>query len=102
MHQRLNLKPPNASPLPLVAKICSQMELPSIVEEYAAELLLQYNDKKLSAGKSPRGLAATAIYIVGRQLGIKITQVNLAKAAQVSEVTMRNRYVEMVEDLEKR
>ncbi len=99
LHKRMNLKPPNASPLQLVAKICSQLDLPSIVEEYAVELLMQYSDKKLSAGKSPRGLVATAIYITGRQLGIKITQANIAKATQVSEVTIRTRYKEMVEAL---
>ncbi len=99
LRKRLNLKPPNTSPLTFVAKICSQLDLPSTVEEYAAELLLQYSDKKLSSGKSPRGLAAAAIYIAGQRLGVKATQENLAEAAQVTEVTIRNRYKEMVEDL---
>ena len=100
MHQKLNLKPPNASPLPFVAKICSQMGLPSTVEQAAAKLLQEYTAKKFSAGKSPQGLAATAIYIACRQLGVKnVTQVALAKAAQVSDVTVRNRYKEMVEKL---
>ena len=102
MHQKLNLKPPNASPLPFVAKICSQMGLPSTVEQAAVILLQQYSEKKLSAGKSPQGLAAAAIYIAGRRLGVTATQEDLAEAAQVTPVTIRNRYKEMVEDLEKR
>lgn len=99
MHKKLNLKPPNASPLPFVAKICSQMGLPSTVEQAAAKLLQEYIAKKFSAGKSPQGLAASAIYIACRQLDVKATQANLAKAAQVSDVTVRNRYKEMVEVL---
>ena len=100
MHQKLNLKPPIQTGLPFVAKICSQMGLPSTVEQAAAKLLQQYSEKKFSAGKSPQGLAATAIYIACRQLGVKkVTQVALAKAAQVSDVTVRNRYKEMVEEL---
>lgn len=99
MHQRLNLRPPIQTGLPFVAKICSQMELPSTIEQLAAELLQQYSDKKLSAGKSPQGLAAAAIYIAARRLGVKVTQGELAKAAQVTDVTIRNRYKEMVESL---
>ena len=94
------MKPPIQTALPFVAKICAQLGLSSIVEEFAAELLQEYGDKKFSAGKDPKGLAAAAIYIAARQLGIKnVTQANLAKAAQVSDVTVRNRYKEMVENL---
>ena len=100
IHQKLNLKPPSASPLPFVAKICSQLKLPSTVEEYAAELLQEYIAKKFSAGKDPKGLAASAIYIASRRLDVKkVTQAALAKAAQVTDVTIRNRYKEMVEEL---
>lgn len=100
MHKKLNLKPPNASPLPFVAKICSQLKLPSTVEQAAAKLLQEYIAKKFSAGKDPKGLAASAIYIACRQLGVKnVTQANMAKAAQVTEVTIRNRYKEMVKNL---
>jgi transcription initiation factor TFIIB len=99
MHQRLNLKTPIQTALPFVAKICAQLELPSTVEQSAAELLQEYRDKKLSAGRSQKGLAAAAIYIACRRLGVKVTQKELASVAQVTEVTIRNRYKGMVADL---
>ena len=99
MHKKLNLKPPNASPLPFVAKICNQLKLPSTVEEHAAELLQEYIAKKFSSGKDPKGLAASAIYIASRRLDIKATQEDLAEAAQITPVTVRNRYKGIVEDL---
>ncbi|MBA7713118.1 hypothetical protein ES703_122117 [subsurface metagenome] len=99
MCKSLSLKPPKVSPLSLVAKICSQLELPSNVEEYASELLQEYTAKKFSAGKDPKGLAASAIYIACQRLGVKVTQIEVGKVAQITDVTIRNRYKEMIKDL---
>jgi transcription initiation factor TFIIB len=38
------------------------------------------------------GLAATALYLACTQTGVQITQRDLAEAAGVTEVTIRNRY----------
>ncbi len=45
-----------------------------------------------SAGEDPMGLAGAALYIASHLEGEGKTQKSVAKAAEVSEVTVRNRY----------
>jgi transcription initiation factor TFIIB len=47
---------------------------------------------KTHIGKSPVGLAAAALYIASIMNGERVTQKDLAKAAGITEVTIRNRY----------
>ncbi len=107
MLDKLSLRPPAPSALPVVTQICSSQEIAhhlghdaNAVEQFAAGLLQEYSVKKFSGGKAPQGLAAAAIYIAIRKLGVKkITQRMLADVAQVTEVTVRNRYRGLVDDL---
>jgi transcription initiation factor TFIIB len=48
--------------------------------------------KHISAGKDPMGFAAAALYIACKQNGEKKTQKEIADAAGVTEVTVRNRF----------
>ena len=50
-------------------------------------------------GKSPRGVAAAALYIATIMNKEKNTQKEFAKAAEVTEVTVRNRYKRLIKDL---
>ncbi|MEM1742085.1 MAG: sigma factor-like helix-turn-helix DNA-binding protein, partial [Desulfurococcaceae archaeon] len=52
-----------------------------------------------TAGKDPAGLAAAAVYIASLELGEKRTQKEVAQVAGVTEVTVRNRYKELVKEL---
>jgi transcription initiation factor TFIIB len=47
---------------------------------------------RITAGKDPMGFAASALYIVCTLEGEDVTQKDVAKAAGVTEVTIRNRY----------
>ena len=48
-------------------------------------------EKEISAGKGPMGLAATVLYLSCQSNGEGISQRNIAEAAGVTEVTIRNR-----------
>jgi transcription initiation factor TFIIB len=48
------------------------------------------NKRELSAGKDPMGLAASVLYLASLKNGESITQMNIADAADVTEVTLRN------------
>ena len=50
---------------------------------------------KISAGKNPMSFAATVLYISSFKAGEKITQLDIATAAGVTEVTIRNRVKEL-------
>ncbi len=53
----------------------------------------------MTSGKGPIGVAAAALYIAAVLEGEKKTQREVADAIGVTEVTIRNRYKEMVETL---
>ncbi len=54
----------------------------------------------ISAGKDPMGLAATVLYASCIKIGEQNTQVDLANAAQRTEVTIRNRFKDLKNRLE--
>lgn len=56
--------------------------------------------KQMSAGKDPMGLAATVVYASSIKTGESITQIDMAKAAGVTEVTIRNRFKDLTRNLE--
>jgi len=58
------------------------------------------SDMRLTAGRAPAGMAATCIYISTRLTNELRTQGDIARIAQVTEVTIRNRYKELMKELE--
>ncbi|KXB07805.1 transcription initiation factor IIB, partial [candidate division MSBL1 archaeon SCGC-AAA382N08] len=68
----------------------------------AMEIIRKAREEKLTSGKSPSGTAAAAIYIATLKCGERRTQREVAKVTDVTEVTVRNRYKELVEELEEK
>ena len=58
----------------------------------AVEIVRMTEEREISAGKAPMGLAASALYLAGVLEGEVATQKEIAEAAGVTEVTVRNRY----------
>ena len=58
---------------------------------YAANMMTEVINKEIAAGKHPMSLAATVLYISSTRYGENITQVEIANAAGITEVTLRNR-----------
>ena len=57
-------------------------------------------EKGLTSGRGPTGVAAAALYIASVLLGERKTQRDVADIAGVTEVTIRNRYKALTEQLE--
>ena len=91
----LELKMPVVDPIQCIARISSKLEISEKTKRYAVKVLKEAQERKESAGKDPMGLAATALYLSCVQNGVSITQRDLAEAAGVTEVTIRNRYKEL-------
>ena len=49
------------------------------------------------SGKSPVGIAAAAVYAAALLTNEKVTQSQVSDVADISEVTIRNRYKELLE-----
>jgi len=92
LHKELELKMPVVDSTQLIARISSKLEIPEKIKRYAVKVLQEAQERKESAGKDPMGLAATALYLSCVKNGVPITQRDLAEAAGVTEVTIRNRY----------
>src|SRR5881296_2573198 len=69
------------------------------VQSRAVEILKDAQDKELTSGRGPTGVAAAAIYIASILCNERRTQREVADVAGVTEVTIRNRYKELTEKL---
>jgi len=61
--------------------------------------LREAKKNEVTSGKGPTGVAAAALYIAAVLEGEKRTQREIADAIGVTEVTIRNRFKELVENL---
>ncbi|MEM2094662.1 MAG: transcription initiation factor IIB, partial [Candidatus Bathyarchaeia archaeon] len=90
--REMEIKMPMADPVRCVPKIASKIGINEKTQQTAINILHRAEEKKVIAGKDPTGLAAAAIYIACVMEGEKKTQKEIAEAAGVTEVTVRNRY----------
>lgn len=99
--RKLHLRMPVPNPMNYVPKLLIELDLPSEMQEKVLEVLQEAKDHRgLITGRDPRGLAAGAIYIASILTENRVTQREIAFAAGVTEVTVRNRYQELVRELQ--
>jgi transcription initiation factor TFIIB len=92
---KLEIKP--ADPEQYVPRFASELRLSDEAERQARTLLRDARDTGVHSGKSPVGLAAAAVYAAALLTNEKVTQSQVSKVADISEVTIRNRYKELLE-----
>ena len=92
LHHELELKMPVVDSIQCIARISSKLEITEKTKRYAVKVLQEAQERKESAGKDPMGLAASALYLACVKNGVSVTQRDIAEAAGVTEVTIRNRY----------
>jgi len=90
--RELDMHMPIADPLTYVSKIAERTGISGKTQGIAIRILREARKKRAAAGKDPMGLAAAALYIACLQNNEKKTQKDIAEAAGVTEVTVRNRY----------
>jgi len=95
--RQLNLEIQPADPESYVPRFASELELSDEGERRARELLSAAKAEGLHSGKSPVGLAAAAVYAASLLTNEKVTQNEVSEVANISEVTIRNRYHELLE-----
>ena len=90
--RELNVQMPIANPLTYVSKIAERTGISGQTQGHAIKILHEARRRRAAAGKDPMGLAAAALYIACLLKNEKKTQKDIAEAAGVTEVTVRNRY----------
>ncbi|OIB56623.1 transcription initiation factor IIB [Natrialba sp. SSL1] len=91
----LEVKP--ADPEHYVPRFVSDLDLSDETERMARELLESARQEGVHSGKSPVGLAAAGVYAAALLTNEKVTQNEVSEVASISEVTIRNRYKELLE-----
>ncbi|KXA89394.1 transcription initiation factor IIB [candidate division MSBL1 archaeon SCGC-AAA259D14] len=98
--RELNIDLPPTDPSRYVARFGSELKVSGEVRTKAIEIIRKAQEERLTSGKSPVGIAAAALYIAAVEKGERKTQREVAEVTDMTEVTVRNRYKELVEKLE--
>ncbi len=97
--RELNIRILPAPPQDYIPRFASMLGLSDPVQAKAIRILIDAKKNEATSGKGPTGVAAAALYIASVLLGEKRTQREIADAIGVTEVTIRNRFKELVEKL---
>jgi len=98
--KELNYYIPPVKTSQYITKFSNQLTMTGKVEEIAHKILFAAKELKLTSGRGPTGIAAVVSYIAAILTGERKTQREISEIAQVTEVTIRNRYKELAERLQ--
>ncbi|MFL6372256.1 MAG: transcription initiation factor IIB family protein [Nitrososphaera sp.] len=91
----LDIKVPSMDLMKCIVKIANKAKLGEKVQRMAMSTMNDLIKKEISAGKDPMGFAATVLYLSCLTVGEATTQREIALAAGVTEVTIRNRFKDL-------
>ncbi|MFX1521088.1 MAG: transcription initiation factor IIB family protein [Promethearchaeota archaeon] len=93
------LSVPLLEPEEYISRLATNLKLSGSVQVRALEILEDAKKLHITRGKLPIGVAAAAIYIASIEMDERRTQSEVCDAAQITEVTLRTRYKELVKKL---
>ncbi len=88
-----------SNPADYIARFASSLKLSPETQSKAVEILEMAQHEELTSGRGPTGIAAASLYVAALMHSEKRTQREVADVAGVTEVTIRNRYKELLEEL---
>jgi transcription initiation factor TFIIB len=98
--QELHLHIPPISAKAFIPRFAETLNLNGDTRQSAIQLLNKARSRQITVGKAPNGLAAASLYITAILKGDPRTQSEIAEVSGVSEVTIRARYKELVDELD--
>ena len=84
----LRIEPPEASSH--IPRIVSKVGADETVGRNAREMFAEFKARHLDMGRKPSSFAATVVYLASKKVGKSITQDDVADAAGVTTVSIRN------------
>jgi len=82
-----------------IARFASALRLTPETQSRAVRILEHAQRAELTSGRGPTGIAAASLYVAALINNEKRTQREVADVAGVTEVTIRNRYKELIKEL---
>jgi transcription initiation factor TFIIB len=95
-----NLKLPSTDPLFFIPKYIALLGLNNEVEQLTIKIIQNYLKHEINNGKNPKGLIAGAIYLASKLKNAKITQKDISSIINITEVTLRSRYKEIIKKVD--
>ena len=86
-------------PSDYIPRFSSALKLSPATQSYAIKILEKAREAGLTSGRGPTGIAAAALYVSALIHGERRTQREVSDIAGVTEVTIRNRYKEILHKL---
>ncbi|MEM3948023.1 MAG: transcription initiation factor IIB family protein [Zestosphaera sp.] len=86
-------------PLSYVRQYSNILEVSPETESLAMNLVTAARRLGITSGKGPQGVAAASLYLASILMNQKLTQQDISEKLNVTEVTLRNRYRDLVNEL---
>lgn len=99
MIRKLGMKVKPSSPKDYISRFSSILHLTPKSQNHALKILKKADVSELTSGRGPAGIAAAALYVAALMNDEKKTQREVADVAGITEVTIRNRYKELIDRL---
>ena len=97
--RKLRIKVKQSSPKDYISRFASVLKLSPKTQNDALNVLKRAEEVELTSGRGPAGISAAALYVAALINDEKKTQREVADIAGITEVTIRNRYKELIEKL---
>jgi len=97
--RKLGIKVTPSSPKDYINRFASVLKLSPKTQNEALKILRKAENSELTSGRGPAGIAAAGLYVAALLNNEKKTQREVADVAGITEVTIRNRYKELLEKL---
>ena len=91
--------PPVIDPMKCIVKVANNADLNENTKRRAMDVMNNITKREISAGKHPMAVGATVLYVSCLNTGVNKTQTDIADAAGITEVTLRNRYKDLKDKL---
>lgn len=89
--REFDLQIPVVDPVQCVARIANIAGVSEKTRRFAVDIIHKAKQYGILEGKDPTSIAATAIYIAGKKMKEFLSQQKIASAANITEITIRNR-----------
>jgi len=97
--RKLGIKVTPSSPKDYIERFGTILHLSPRTRSEALKILKKAEISELTSGRGPAGIAAAALYVAALLNNEKKTQREVADVAGITEVTIRNRYKELLDRL---
>ena len=97
--RKLKIKVKQSSPKDYISRFASVLKLSPKTQNDALKVLKKAEDIELTSGRGPAGISAASLYVAALMNNEKKTQREVADIAGITEVTIRNRYKELIDKL---